>query len=278
MKKLCTILACLLFFGVASAQAAEKVRLIYVEWPCATITHYIAKEVIETRLNQQVEMLPVSVPLMFQALANKQADASLSVWLPLTHESYMEKLGSKLVDLGPIVGGCRLAWVVPDYVPITTMEGLRGQADKFKGRVYGIEPGANYGLQSERAIKEYGLDGFELIESSDALMVATLADAIRRNEWVVVTGWAPHWKFARWPLHFLEDSKKLFGGEEGIHVITRLGLAESNPKLNAFLDNFFFTDTQQLQILMDAIQHDAPEVVAKRFVQENPDQVNEWLK
>jgi glycine betaine/proline transport system substrate-binding protein len=260
------------------AWAAEKVRLVYVEWPCATITHYIAQAALEERLGLQVELMPVSVPLMFQALANKQADASMSVWLPTTHASYLEKLGGKLQDLGPLVGGAKLGWVVPDYVPITAMEGLRGQAGKFRGKVYGIEPGAVYNEQSKQAIIEYGLDGFELVESSDALMVATLADAIKREQWVVILGWSPHWMFARYKIHYLDDPGRLFGAEESIHVVARLDLDKDNPKLYSFLDNFYFTDTLQLQILMDAIQSEDPAAVAKRFIQENRAQVDSWFK
>ncbi len=281
MKKLCTVLVIIFSLALLPDFAIAKkhtVRLVYVEWPCATITHHIAKVAIEERLGQKVELIPLSVPLMFQALVNKDADASMSVWLPMTHSSYMEKLAGKITDLGAIVGGARLGWVVPDYVPITTMEGLRGQAKKFGGEVYGIEPGSVYVDTSREAIKEYGLEGFTLIESGDAVMVAKLADAIRRKEWVVITGWSPHWMFARWDLHFLEEPKNIFGGEESIHVVSRLGLEKDNPELYKFLDNFYFTDTQQLQMLMDSINTEKPLEVAKKFVQENKEQVDSWFK
>lgn len=281
MKRFLTVFAmivCLLLSPSLAEGKAKKVRFAYVEWPCATITHYIAKAAIEERLGQKVEIIPLSVPLMFQAVVSKDADASMSVWLPSTHKAYMEKLQGKIIDLGPIVGGARLGWVVPDYVPITSIEGLRGQADKFQGKIYGIEPGAVYVESSKQAIKEYGLEGFTLIESGDAVMVAQLADAISRKEWIVVTGWSPHWKFARWNLHFLDEPKGLFGGEESIHVIARLGLEKDNPEVYNFLDKFYYKDTQQLQALMDAITTEKPQVVAKRFIQENKEQVDSWFK
>jgi glycine betaine/proline transport system substrate-binding protein len=74
------------------------------------------------------------------------------------------------------------------------------------GRIIGIDPGAGIMAASEKALIEYELD-YELVEGSDATMVATLKQAIDNNKWVVVTGWAPHWKFATWDLKFLDDPK-----------------------------------------------------------------------
>ncbi|RDD60424.1 hypothetical protein DRB17_18120 [Ferruginivarius sediminum] len=31
-------------------------------------------------------------------------------------------------------------------------------------------------------------------------MTSSLKRAIEREEWVVVTGWSPHWRFGRWDL------------------------------------------------------------------------------
>ncbi len=33
------------------------------------------------------------------------------------------------------------------------------------------------------------------------------AEAIRKKQWIVVTGWSPHWMFGRWNLHYLDDPK-----------------------------------------------------------------------
>ena len=45
-------------------------------------------------------------------------------------------------------------------------------------------------------------------------MVAFLKKSIDANEWIVVTGWTPHWMFSRYPLKFLEDPKEEFGDSE----------------------------------------------------------------
>ena len=271
------------FFFPHPAEAAKKrtVRLVYVEWPCAVVTHNLAKAAIEERLPQyEVELIPVSVPLMFQAISTGEAEATMAAWLPNLHTSYLHNLKGKITDLGPLVTGARLGWVVPDYVPYTSIEDLRGHAAEFKGNIYGIEPGAVYMDQSAQAIEEYGLEGFTLVESSDAVMVAMLEEAINKNEPVVVTGWAPHWKFGKWNLHFLADPKELFGGEEAIHAVGRSGLNNDMPEIYNFLSNFFFTDSVQLQRLMaENMLQGANEMEnARKFIKENKDQVDIWFK
>ena len=271
----------LVFFFPQPAEAKQQVRLVYVEWPCAVVTHNLAKVAIEERLPQyEVELIPISVPLMFKALSTGEAEATMAAWLPSTHRTYIDSLQGKIVDLGPLLTGTKLGWVVPDYVPYRSIEDLRGHAAEFNGNIYGIEPGAIYMDDSARAIIEYNLEGFTLVESSDAVMVAMLEEAIKKNAPVVITGWAPHWKFGRWDLHFLEDPKGLFGTEEGIHTVVRMGLETDMPEIYRFLDNFSFTDAAQLQRLMAENMEKGTDAMenARKFVRENPEQVDSWFK
>ena len=50
-------------------------------------------------------------------------------------------------------------------------------------------------------------------------MTAALRRAARRDEWIVVTGWSPHWMFAKWKLRYLEDPKGVLGGLERVHAL-----------------------------------------------------------
>ena len=280
--RFCTLLCLILVFACTAAFAADKkpVRIVYVEWPCAVATTYLAKVVIEEKLGYPCEILPVSVAVKFKSLELGEADATVCAWLPNTQKTYWEAVKDKVEDLGALVGGARLGWVVPDYVPYKSIEELKGKAKEFDGKIYGIDPGAEYMTTSEEAIKGYGLDGFELVAGSDAVMVAMLADAIKRQKPVVVTGWAPHWKFGRWDLHFLDDPKGYFGTAEEIHTLVRKGLKEDMPEVYAFLDKFAYVDTKQLQTLMAENEEKGADPLenAKKFVREHPDQVESWLK
>lgn len=83
--------------------------------------------------------------------------------------------------------------------------------------------------KTEKALKAYDLKGYKLVEGSDATMTAALGDAVKRKEWIVVTGWTPHWKFGRWQLKYLQDPKNVFGGEETIYPIAKKGLQQEKP-------------------------------------------------
>ncbi len=148
--------------------------------------------------------------------------------------------------------------------------------DKFDGKIIGIDPGAGIMKATDNAIEAYGLD-YELVEGSGATMTATLKQAIDNNEWVVVTGWAPHWKFARYDLKFLEDPKGTFGEAETINTIVRLGLKQDMPEVYEVCDNFAW-DSGQIGSAMGIAEDVGDDVAAARqWVEENTELVNSWL-
>lgn len=263
-----------------AAERKKPVRILYVEWPCAVASSNLVKAVIEDKLGRPCQLLPVSAAIIFQALALGEGEATVTAWLPDTHGGYWEKTGHALDDLGTIMTGARIGLVVPSHLPYASIEELKGKAGEFNGKIYGIDPGAGLMISAEKAIAGYGLEGFSLVEGSDAVMVSILADAIRRKEPVVVTGWAPHWKFGRWDLRFLDDPKGFFGAAEEIHAIGRKGLKEDMPEVHAFLQKFSFTNAGQLQKLMAENEEKGatPLENARKFIRENPEQVNKWLQ
>ena len=88
---------------------------------------------------------------------------------------------------------------------------------------------------SKKAVKDYGLTNYNLIDSSGAAMTAALKRAITRKKWIVVTGWRPHWMFGAFKLRYLKDPKKALGGAEQIHALARKGFKKDDPKVAAFM-------------------------------------------
>jgi glycine betaine/proline transport system substrate-binding protein len=282
MKKCIVVLMAALALSlmvVAPSMAGKgEVKLAYVEWDCATASTNLVKALLEDQ-GYEVDLYPVAAAAMWQAVGAGDMDGMVTAWLPVTHATYFEKLQGKLENLGPISYGARLGWAVPSYVTIDSIAELNANADKFDGKIIGIDPGAGIMGLSEKVMEEYGLNKLELIEGSGATMTMALSNAIKNKEWVVVTAWSPHWMFGRWDLKYLEDPKGVLGEEEHIDTVVRKGLKEDMPEVYGILDRFAYENPNQLQMLMAWNQEpDAdPLENAKRFLKEHPELVKAWL-
>ena len=256
---------------------AETVKLSYVNWSEGIAMTHLAAAILEGKLGYRTELTMADAAPVFTSVANGSSDIFLDAWLPVTHESYMEKYGEKLDDLGVIYTGARIGLVVPAYVDIDSVEELAARKDEFGGRIVGIDSGAGIMSATEKAITEYGL-GYDLMTGSGPTMTAALGKAIDAKEPIVVTGWAPHWKFARWELKFLDDPKGVYGASEDIHIVTREGFAQDMPEAAAFLENFTMNE-QDLGTLMDAVENGEGEPLdlARAWMDEHGELVQGWL-
>ncbi len=275
----CLLAVLLVGVYVQPAVASKgKVKLVYVEWSCATASANVMKAVLEEKLGYDVKLIPVAAAAMWQAVATGSADGFTTAWLPTTHADYLKGVAGKVEDLGPNLEGTRIGLVVPAYVTIDTIGQMNDVKEKFKSRIVGIDPGAGIMMKTEKVIDDYKLKRFRLIEGSGATMTAALKDAIRNKEWIAVTGWTPHWMFGRWDLKYLADPQNVYGGAESINTIVRNGLKAEMPEVYAVLDNFHWSPAQLQQVMVMNQQEDSdPYDNAVRWVNENPESVNAWL-
>ncbi|WP_188112393.1 glycine betaine ABC transporter substrate-binding protein [Salinicola aestuarinus] len=268
--------------GAAQAQDASKgtIDLAYVEWASEVASTNVVRAVLEQQ-GFDVNMNSLSAAVMWQAVGTGDADAIVAAWLPTTHGDYLERVQDDVEDLGPNLEGTKLGWVVPSYThdKVSSIADLNDNADLFGGQIVGIDPGAGLMAQSEEAMDTYELDNLSLQSSSGAAMTSALGNAIQNEEDIVVTGWTPHWMFARWDLEYLDDPEKAFGDAENIDTIVHNGLKEEMPEAYAILDNFHWTPEQMGEVmLMNQEEGADPYENAKQWVEENQDTVNEWLE
>lgn len=257
--------------------SAKTVRLVYVEWADAIAGTNVVKAVLQEKMGYDVQLNSVSAAVMWQSVATGNADAMVGAWLPTTHGNYLENVKNKVKDLGPNLIGTKIGLVVPQYVSIESIGELQSHAEKFNNKIIGIDPGAGIMSKTEKAIEEYELDDFKLVTGSGAAMTAALKDSIQKKKWVVVTGWTPHWKFARWDLKYLKDPKNIYGGEEEIHTIVSKDLKSDMPKVYEFLDNFYWEPAEMQKVMNWNIENRKPYENAKKWVNQNPEKVQKWL-
>lgn len=144
--------------------------------------------------------------------------------------------------------------------------------------ITGIEPGAGVFQAAEKAVEEYGLDGWEVQASSSGAMATALGEAYENEEPIIVTGWSPHWKFAKYDLKYLEDPKEVFGGEETIHTMVREGLEDDLPEAYAVLDNFEWTAEDLEEVMLEITDGADPKEAASEWIEANEDKVAEWTE
>jgi glycine betaine/proline transport system substrate-binding protein len=109
-------------------------------------------------------------------------------------------------------------------------------------------------------------------------MAAALKKAEDNGDWIVITGWTPHWKFAKWDLKYLEDPKGVYGAEEFIHTIVRKGLKEEKPEVYDILDKFNWTASDMEAVMLDIEDGMEPAEAAAKWVEANQEKVKEWIE
>ncbi|AZD28438.1 glycine betaine ABC transporter substrate-binding protein [Pseudomonas chlororaphis] len=260
---------------LASADS-KTLSIGYVDgWSDSVATTYVASEVIKQKLGYDVKLQAVATGIMWQGVATGKLDAMLSAWLPVTHGEYWTKNKDKVVDYGPNFKDAKIGLIVPEYVKPKSIADLKDDAT-FKNKIVGIDAGSGVMLKTDQAIKDYGLD-YKLQASSGAAMIAELTRAEEKKDSIAVTGWVPHWMFAKWKLRFLDDPKGVYGAAETVNSIGSKGLEKKAPEVAAFLKKFQWASKDEIGEVMLAIQEGAkPDAAAKDWVAKHPERVAEW--
>ncbi|WP_020007339.1 glycine betaine ABC transporter substrate-binding protein [Salinicoccus albus] len=142
--------------------------------------------------------------------------------------------------------------------------------------IVGIDPGSGTMDIAENAVEGYDLD-LDLTPSSEGPMLATLDEAIKNEEPIVVTLWQPHWAFEEYDLKFLDDPQGHLGESEKIHTLVREGLEDEKNSAYEFLDNFKWKPEDMNKILSETKDDDVEaSEVAKKWVENNRDKVDDW--
>jgi len=267
-----------LVLTMSTAQAmAKEVSIGYVDgWSDSVATTNVAAEVIRQKLGYDVKLQAVATGIMWQGVATGKLDAMLSAWLPVTHGEYWAKNKDNVVDYGPNFKDAKIGLIVPEYVKANSIADLKTDAS-FKNKIVGIDAGSGVMLKTEQAIKDYDLTGYKLTASSGAAMTAELGRSYAKQQSIAVTGWVPHWMFAKWKLKFLEDPKGVYGAAETVNSIGSKELASKAPEVAEFLKRFQWQSKDEIGEVMLAIQEGAkPEAAAKDWLAKHPERVKEW--
>lgn len=237
------------------------------------MTH-LAKAILDEQ-GYHVIIQKASTDMILASMNNGDTDLFMGVWLPYTHATKVAKFPG-LINLGTNYDNGRIGLVVPDYVPVNSIEELNQHQDQFNHRIIGIEKGAGLTSGTDKAIMDYQLD-YKQINSSTIAMITELQNAIKRKEWIVVAGWQPHWMFGQMKLKFLKDPKETFGKAEQIKTYSRKNFGNDHPELEAFFTKFHLDDKNMTDLLSKMEDQKDKASTAKKWVKDHPDLIKSWL-
>ncbi|MEO2671678.1 ABC transporter permease/substrate binding protein [Enterococcus faecium] len=259
----------------SSAKETKRINLSYVEWDTEVASTNVVGEVLK-QMGYDVTMTPLDNSIMWKSVSNCESDAMVSAWLPKTHGSQYAQYKDQVEDLGANLTGAKVGLAVPAYMDVNSIDELTDQAGK---KIIGIEPGAGVVTAAENTIQKYdNLKDWKVETSSSGAMTVALGQAIKKHEPIVVTGWTPHWMFAKYDLKYLEDPENGMGSEEQIHTMVRKGLKEDQPEAYKVLDNFHWSEKDMEKVMLEINNGKDPQQAAKDWIKENQELVESWKK
>ncbi len=270
----------------ADPEACKTVHFSDVGWSCITATTAIASEMLDA-LGYEPKASVLSVTVTFESLSNGDIDALIGLWLP-SQQSMIQPYFDKgtVEDVAVNLEGAKYTLAVPKYVSdagVKSFADLAAHADKFDGKVYGIEPGndGNLIIQSMIDNDEFGLKDWELVESSEQGMLAQVKRATSRKEWIVFLGWAPHPMNRHFDLEYLAGGDDYFGPNYGgatVHTLTRKGYRDACPNAGRLLENLKFSLAIENEVMSYMLDDGMdPQAAARKLIKQHPEILEQWL-
>ncbi len=262
--------------GNGGSGDCESVTLGFIpSWTDGLSMAHLWKNVLESRdIEVEFEEISDAAPL-YAGIAGGDVDVYPSAWSEITHADYMEEYGDDVEDLGAWYEGAVLTFAVPEYTDVDSIEDLADNAEMFGGRIVGIEPGAGLTRTTKDSVMPaYGLDSYELVESSTTAMLAELRAAVAAEEDIVVTLWRPFWANSEFPVKDLEDPQGALGDSEGLHNIARAGFSDDCAEVAALMGDLTLTDEQYgslENLVVNEYGEGQYEEAVDAWFEENPD-------
>ncbi|WP_050929349.1 choline ABC transporter substrate-binding protein [Aestuariivita boseongensis] len=281
-------LSALALMAIAGPTLADcdTVTFSDVGWTDITATTAATTVVLEA-LGYETDIKVLSVPVTYQSMANGDIDVFLGNWMPTMEGDIAPYREAGTVDtVRANLEGAKYTLAVNKAAAdmgIADFSDIASQKDALEGKIYGIEPGndGNRLIMDMIGANAFGLEGFEVVESSEQGMLAQVARADRRGEPIVFLGWEPHPMNANFEMSYLTGGDDYFGPNLGgatVYTNTSAGYVETCPNVGKLLTNLEFSLAMENEI-MGAILNDGedPADAATAWLSANTDVLGGWL-
>lgn len=266
----------------ADPASCKTVRLADVGWTDIQATTGIAS-VLLTALGYDPQVIQLSVPVTYASLKNNDLDVFLGNWMPsMTNDIKDYTAEGSVETIGENLTGAGYGIVVPTYVAeggVKTLTDLGKFKDKFGGKIYGIEAGNDGNRIILDMIKDpkTNLEGFDLVESSEAGMLTQAEQAIKDQQWIAFLGWTPHPVMGQMPITYLDGMGDSGFGAATVLTNVRKGYVAECPNVGKFLTNLKFNLEMEGQIMDVILKGTDANTAAKDWLKAHPDAAAAWI-
>lgn len=272
----------------ADAASCQTVKLSDIGWTDVTATTALTGAMLDA-MGYKSDIKLLEVPVTFAAMKNKDIDVFIGNWMPSMEADIKDYIKDGSVDVigANLPTGAFYTLAVPEYTWNKGLKDFKDIAkfkDSLKAKFIGIEPGNDGNRHILDMIKDakYNLTGFELIESSEAGMLAEVTNAYHNNQDVVFLGWAPHPMNNEFKMKYLTGGDEFFGPNMGAAVVNstlRKGYSAECPNVGKLVKQLKF-DVGMENSIMDEILNKSADakVAATAYVKAHPDMIKPWLE
>ena len=272
--------------SAGDAESCKDVRMSDVGWTDITAITAMTGAILE-QMGYKGDIKQLAVPVTFASMKSKDIDVFLGNWMPsmvADIEAYA-KDGS-VETVGPNLTGAKYTLAVNQELFDAGLHDFKDIAkfkDKLGAKLYGIEPGNDGNRHILDMIKDpaFGLGGFELVESSEAGMLAQVAKLTGEKKDLVFLGWAPHPMNANFKIQYLTGGDALFGPDFGgatVFTTVRKGYVAECPNVGKLVSNLKFTMDMENNVMGEILNKGAdPKAAAIAWIKANPTALEAWL-
>jgi glycine betaine/proline transport system substrate-binding protein len=287
----------------AGAGDCGELNLAVNPWVGYEADAYVVGHVAETELGCKVNYKELKEDVSWQGFGTGDVDVVLEDWgHPDLEKKYFKAKGDgSAIEFGPTGNVGIIHWYVPPWLAkahpdILDYKNLNKYADKFKtsesggkGQFLGADP--SYVQFDEAIVNNLDLNFKVVFSGSEAASISAYEKAEKNKEWLIGYFYEPQWLFAEIPLKPVKLPPYTEGCQDDPakvacdypettlkKVVSTEWVEEGSPAVD-LVKNFKWTnDDQNLVGKYIAKDKMSAEDAATKWVEDNKEKVDAWLK
>ncbi|MBT3176759.1 MAG: hypothetical protein HOG03_13170 [Desulfobacula sp.] len=291
--------------------ARKNVIIAEQSWTGSTVICQVMKYVLENKLDIPVKITQLNGSVTWVGMDKGDVDVFSDIWETAEIEGikkYTEE--KKTCEVVLSYANAPQGWYIPKFAAeehgIKTIEDLKGKEKLFdidgngKGDLWGGPTSWKVNEITSIKIRDYGLD-FENLGVEQWAWLATLKAAILKKKPVIFYYWEPEWLFSEYDLVKIQepaydDAKYKYVQKHpeqskitcefqpsDVWVGLSKKMEKRLPKAYQFFKNWSIPIEEVNHLIAMVTELDGKQKLtgadaAKKWVEDNPDIVNTWLK